>query len=81
MGNAAEHASAVMFAMKDKLVSRKLYGFLFIKYLYYELHRSKSLSAGHFLGSGNRVINTDIYVRGRFSSVWFLSVCILLLII
>ena len=33
IGNAAEHASAIMFAMKDKLVSDSL-NFHFIKFLY-----------------------------------------------
>lgn len=65
MGNAAEHASAIMFAMKDKLVSLKFFDFLFLLIC---VALTVIFSIGHFFGSGNRVINADIHVWGGYSS-------------
>ena len=65
VGNAAEHASAVMFAMKDKLVSFRTY--YPSKFLVMEKRTDaiSSFLAGYFSGCSYRIINPDIYVRGK----------------
>lgn len=78
VGNAAEHAGAIMFAMKDKLV-RNSFIFIFAPFqmcfflvsifiLFFSLNIH--FFAGYITGSGNRFINTDIYVWGRYYTLY-----------
>lgn len=66
VGNAAEHASAIMFAMKDKLVSdfQSLH-FIYLIYVYaVRLTNVVNFSAGYYSWSCYRILYTDIYVCG-----------------
>ena len=65
VGNAAEHASAIMFAMKDKLVSSRAH--CPFKFLVMEkwTDAMSSFLAGHFSWCSYRIINSDIYVWGK----------------
>lgn len=69
VGNAAEHAGAVMFAMKDKLVSGCPVGAIIqsCRTCHYILVEFFSMShAGYNFGSGDRLINPDIYVWSEY---------------
>lgn len=66
VGNAAEHASAIMFAMKDKLVSDlKIYAYNIIDFIF--LIDEFNLPTGHHTWSCYWIIYTDIYVCGNYS--------------
>ena len=62
VGNAAEHASAIMFAMKDKLVS----GFQSLRFTIHTVHLTNAakFSAGYHNWSCHWIVYTDIYVFG-----------------
>jgi calcium/proton exchanger cax len=63
VGNAAEHASAIMFAMKNKLVSMACFQpFLQLNFVLFFSSLISSIPQGHYAGCCHRVINTDIYV-------------------
>ena len=65
VGNAAEHASAVMFAMKDKLVSSSLTLLISLMTSFTVIFWDSHLSfIGPFPWSRHRVFDTDIHVCG-----------------
>ena len=65
VGNAAEHASAVMFAMKDKLVSSSLTLLISLMTSFTIILWDSHLSfIGPFPWSRHRVFDTDIHVCG-----------------
>lgn len=64
VGNAAEHASAIMFAMKDKLVSAfKICKPHFIDFIYFV--DEINLSTGHHTWSCYWIFYTNIHVCGK----------------
>lgn len=63
VGNAAEHTSAIMFAMKDKLVSARKAELLFIASD--DRFDLPIIPAGYHARSCNWIIYTDIYVCGE----------------
>lgn len=78
VGNAAEHASAIMFAMKDKLVSNwnvknpcNLSSYLLTSLNISDL--SELVSKGHHIRRCDRIFYSDINVCGkpRSSQHWF----------
>lgn len=69
VGNAAEHASGIMFAMKDKLVSVGMVGMLLM--LFFTSHVSANeFCVGHFTGSCNWVIDSNSHVWGRYKTLY-----------
>lgn len=65
VGNAAEHASAIMFAMKDKLVSFRTYCPSKVLVMEKWTDAMSSFLAGYFSGCSYWIINPDIYVWGK----------------
>ena len=65
VGNAAEHAGAVMFAMKDKLVSDCPIGII-THDLSFLVDFASMFCAGYNFRSGNWLINPDIYVWSEY---------------
>jgi hypothetical protein len=64
VGNAAEHASAIMFAMKDKLVSAlKIHKSHFRVFIYFI--DGINLCTGHHSWSCYWIIYTNIHVCGK----------------
>lgn len=71
VGNAAEHAGAVMFAMKDKLVSGCLIGTIIQSCMPdhpFVVDLDSICHAGYNFGSGHRLINPDIYVWSEYQT-------------
>lgn len=74
VGNAAEHASAIMFAMKDKLVSANnntYYSFhiflkVFMLLVFFSSFKVVCLGSGYFTWSCNWILHTNINVCGKF---------------
>lgn len=67
VGNAAEHAGAIMFAMKDKLVSIYPSSFTRVSYAHIPVTISICcICAGPLSGGGDRLVNTDCHVWGSF---------------
>ena len=64
VGNAVDHASAITFAMKDKLVS--FLAFTFNSFFFRMSSNNLSFSTGHNIRSLNRIINADSFVCGRY---------------
>lgn len=75
VGNAAEHASAIMFAIKDKLVgaSPSLIEILLPSPRPLFIINPFLLDPGHHSRSCDWIVNTNIYVRGK---VLLFSSCI-----
>jgi calcium/proton exchanger cax len=66
VGNAAEHSSAIMFAMKNKLVSIPCFQpFLQLNSVFFFSPIISCIPQGHYIGCCHRIINTDIYVCGK----------------
>ena len=72
VGNAAEHASAIMFAMKDKLVSADMcLAFMLLLLLSWSVVMHVIVyPAGHNARCCNWLINTDINVCGTSFDFW-----------
>jgi calcium/proton exchanger cax len=68
VGNAAEHASAIMFAMKDKLVSVHIcLAYMLLLLLSWSIVMHVIVSpAGHNARCCDWLINTDINVCGTY---------------
>lgn len=73
VGNAAEHASAIMFAMKDKLVSDfQSFHFKFIDAV--QFNYCDNFCAGYYTWSCYWVIYTDIYVCGMKLCCYYIMI-------
>ena len=72
VGNAAEHASAIMFAMKDKLVSADMcLAFMLLLLLSWSVVMHVIVyPAGHNARCCNWLVNTDINVCGTSFDFW-----------
>ena len=67
VGNAVDHASAITFAMKDKLVSFLAFTFNSFFFFFFRMSSNNlSFSTGHNIRSLNRIINADSFVCGRY---------------
>lgn len=64
VGNAAEHASAIMFAMKDKLVSALIFINIILVISFFFID-GVTLSTGHYTWSCDWIIDTNIHVCGE----------------
>lgn len=66
VGNAAEHASAIMFAMKDKLVSScYCFDHILLITFYTSLDDDDIMVSGHHYWSSHWFFNSNINVCGK----------------